>query len=121
MLISDWSSDVCSSDLLVPVNRLMAFRKPLPAALAQSLPVAGITEDRSIAVPEIVGAEITRYGVARSMYQPFLFTSSSESFSKPLACSPASARKSVVSGKSVSYRVYLGGCRLIQKKNKKTY
>src|SRR3546814_9049374 len=56
----------------------MAFRKPLPAALAQSLPVAGITEDRSIAVPEIVGAEITRSGVARSMYQPFLFTSSSE-------------------------------------------
>src|SRR3546814_18028343 len=84
MRISDWSSDVCSSDLLLEYH-LRASRAGPPVA---PRPGGGDYED---APPGSLGA---------------------------LHEGPALAdRKSVVSGKSVSVRVDLGGRRIIQKKN----
>src|SRR3546814_20173932 len=77
MRISDWSSDVCSSDLLVPMSR--------PATIA----------DRRGDTGFIFGVN----PAWRVMRYP-----------------PSSDRKSVVSGKSVSVRVDLGGRRIIKQK-----
>src|SRR3546814_12964153 len=110
MRISDWSSDVCSSDLQYVLlhqgayvgpwwrvatqagekNALHAIRQPEIAILFQ------VQEDHAtvnLAVRHIV-AQLVRHGV-------FL---------------EAKDRKSVVSGKSVSVRVDLGGRRISKKK-----
>src|SRR3546814_19240152 len=93
MRISDWSSDVCSSDLhgdslspLDAVGRLGRRR----SAVARDVPAP------SVATP--CGGNATMAGVRGPTARPV-------------------DRKSVVSGKSVSVRVDLGGRRII--KNKK--
>src|SRR3546814_11936475 len=101
MRISDWSSDVCSSDL--PAWRPMprGGRLPVSAGIADggsSRPWSEI--QLQIAGPMPVGTIGARIdGVDR-------------------ACRPED-RKSVVSGKSVSGRVDLGGRSIIKKKNTK--
>src|SRR3546814_14749277 len=92
MRISDWSSDVCSSDLLLPKVHAY-FRKRYPDALLK------ISESLfPAAEPEILAGKIDLYaGPAAPRTH-------------------ARARKSVVSGKSVSVRVDLGGRRISQKK-----
>src|SRR3546814_5410009 len=79
--ISDWSSDVCSSELLAlsPRMRLLSLVSPEPVAEATLNP--GIRISSRIDGPD---------------------------------------RKSVVSGKSVSVRVDLGGRRIIQNENPNT-
>src|SRR3546814_10432081 len=80
MRISDWSSDVCSSDL----------RRDRPAS-GKAGPASGWGSSRSV---PLEGHIVT--------------------------CAPKASpgdRKSVVSGKSVSVRVDLGGSRIIKKKN----
>src|SRR3546814_12917163 len=98
MRISDWSSDVCSSDLavdlFVPARRsggVPAPARPVPrarparqASLATGLPRGFLPLDRG-------GAAVCRRRLDR---------------------------KSVVSGKSVSVRVDLGGRRIIKKKKR---
>src|SRR3546814_16008151 len=86
MRISDWSSDVCSSDLLQP--RRSASRQHAPARLRQL--------ERRLRV--LVGEDFFGRGPARRI------------------C--GEDRKSVVSGKSVSVRVDLGGRRIIKKKTR---
>src|SRR3546814_20176451 len=85
MRISDWSSDVCSSDLVEPEAwpRGLRFREP---CLTQ---------------------EILKFGKGReiAVLQAGLHASDKRT-----------DRKSVVSGKSVSVRVDLGGRRIIKKK-----
>src|SRR3546814_12975909 len=113
MRISDWSSDVCSSDLSTIAQAVIAqllehtsrpvtvldgdeVRKHLSRGLGFS------REDRAANVTRIgyVASEIVRHGGIA-------------------VCAPIE-RKSVVAGKSVSVRVDLGGGRIINKKKKNT-
>src|SRR3546814_19019637 len=94
MRISDWSSDVCSSDLAPSISTLPADGFSRPAAALSS-----------VDLPQPVG--------------PTMATNSPGATARSM---PATARwlkdrKSVVEGKSVSVSVDLGGRRLI-KKNK---
>src|SRR3546814_10942867 len=98
MRISDWSSDVCSSDLLV-----LTTPKPIPggdgALLAALARPATIQDDRLAAV-DADFSQLPKFGAPGT-----------------IVSQTALDRKSVVSGKSVSVRVGLGGCRIIKKKN----
>src|SRR3546814_14084657 len=112
MRISDWSSDVCSSDLLVK-NKI-----ELDAA---SKTAAG---KRTVTLPEVVADVLVdhpdRFTEPESSV--LVFTSSEgeplrrNNFRRRSGTRPSRDRKSVVSGKSVSVRVDLGGRRVIKKK-----
>src|SRR3546814_14665707 len=95
MRISDWSSDVCSSDLL------FHFTLKLPLPLQQLLQ---LVDDLGLAATE----------QSRNLGQTLLFVGNVGQ------CRRAGDRKSVVEGKSVSVRVDLGGRRSIKKKKKTT-
>src|SRR3546814_13979443 len=109
MRISDWSSDVCSSDLVSARagnqtgNRVAVLR--LQSHDARRRPAAGKSgagarpSPRALFHRTLPGFEGERPAGAAVHHQ-------------------AIDRKSVVSGKSVSVRVDLGGRRLIKKKNK---
>src|SRR3546814_12426474 len=94
MRISDWSSDVCSSDLRAPSSH------PGPAGRFHLLRGNGATRGR------------------QSCHHGPLPCRALLGRTRP--CPPARTvdRKSVVEGKSVSVRVDLGGRRIIKKKNK---
>src|SRR3546814_13008033 len=92
MRISDWSSDVCSSDLAVrlprPPHQEAQFPRPVDPAHQRRRPRAR---------PDLLPVyERHQAGWYRAR--------------------PQGDRKSVVSGKSVSVRVDLGGCRILKKK-----
>src|SRR3546814_18557741 len=102
MRISDWSSDVCSSDLATTAShRPMAMRAP-------GMPVSSRSSENSQA------DTTAKQGLANS-------EGCSDSPAKLIqrVAPLISDRKSVVSGKSVSVRLDLGGRRIIKKKNKK--
>src|SRR3546814_12667442 len=96
MRISDWSSDVCSSDL--SCNSASAFSAFSAAAKFISSCVTG----RSPC------SNLSQYWSTASTNWQVADTKS------------AIDRKSAVSGKSVSVRVDLGGRRIIQKKKQQT-
>src|SRR3546814_17187990 len=101
MRISDWSSDVCSSDLLAS----------LPAAVRQAV------QDFYRANEDWLARVLEQGAREGSLRVPGdLRTAARSTF----AALPGSLvdRKSVVSGKSVSVRVDLGGSRNIKKKRK---
>src|SRR3546814_14601297 len=91
MRISDWSSDVCSSDLEPPAKTDTAATSEAanPLFTASTLPFA---------------------------YPPF-DKIHDEHFVPAFEKGMAEDRKSVVEGKSVSVRVDLGGRRILKKKN----
>src|SRR3546814_13191067 len=101
MRISDWSSDVCSSDLLAAglVVIVVLVVQPFRQHLAGGRQHAAVAErgERRAGVEQAGGLQFlhARQGVERFQ---------------------AEDRKSVVSGKSVSVRVDLGGRRIIKKK-----
>src|SRR3546814_14533275 len=103
MRISDWSSDVCSSDLR-GVRQLPCSAIPLHTG--------GPSGSDPIANAALCGGEpdLRENGGHPRSRQP-----------SPLVCQPFynPDRKSVVSGKSVSVRVDLGGRRFIKKQNQK--
>src|SRR3546814_15208354 len=107
MRISDWSSDVCSSDLpnqqyvvSSQVNGKGATLKGVE--LAAQIPFSAFVSD----------GVISHFGVLANA----TFISSDADYTVQ---GPAVAdRKSVVSGTRVSVRVDLGGRRIIKKKNK---
>src|SRR3546814_16501070 len=113
MRISDWSSDVCSSDLLrvlsVGSDALMPL---LHAAITSSGPEtrnigAAITGSRSRRLnSSIVTGIATSTGISRLRSR--------------WHADERTDRKSVVSGKSVSVRVDLGGRSLIKNKTNKS-
>src|SRR3546814_21124579 len=108
MRISDWSSDVCSSDLAAHprvvgigetgldyyydksdrARQQDSFRRHIHASQRTGLPIIVHTRDAEADTLALLGEEKDR-----------------ESFD----------RKRVVSGKSVSVRVSYGGCRIIKK------
>src|SRR3546814_17671050 len=106
MRISDWSSDVCSSDLDQAVMRARHQRRDTPLAeKAQQL--VQLNDEELLAGHRI---EITIEAVNHHDRHMFLVDR--------LAYED---RKSVVSGKSVSVRVDLGGRRIIKNKKKQKH
>src|SRR3546814_20990739 len=103
MRISDWSSDVCSSDLTGP--RLGRSSTAQIARLFTAGSAGKLGAQRGCAVL-VIGIAPARQG---------LWPRGSSSGRRL-----SSDRKSVVSGKSVSVRVDLGGGRLIKIKNTTT-
>src|SRR3546814_14757451 len=120
MRISDWSSDVCSSDL----GRLEATRdRPSPPARAlmpdPRRPCA-ISQQSS---PRLRSGGRARLRGVMSMAQFQILCPHSEAEWRPITIEFIFApngedRKSVGKGKSVSVRVDLGGRRIIKKKKK---
>src|SRR3546814_12135043 len=105
MRISDWSSDVCSSDLSVSMNTL-----PLPLTFEiDSMPPATQMSWRSTMICfAAVAIVISPDEHCRSIDMPGTVTG------RPAR---SADRKSVVEGKSESVLVDLGGRRIITKKN----
>src|SRR3546814_1898128 len=92
MRISDWSSDVCSSDLTA--------EQQIPVAAAQLPPQQGRSHRR-----QQHRANFRNHGGLTQIHRVALDQDARAQ----------GDRKSVVSGKSVSVRVDLGGRRIIQK------
>src|SRR3546814_20044392 len=111
MRISDWSSDVCSSDLgadqAVTVGSSIAFDSPCGtwkcAPTGRLIPCTSATELFEKAIPACVAPSIIAPRAAASIGSLHTRRRLGD-------------RKSVVSGKSVSVRVDLGGPRRIKKK-----
>src|SRR3546814_16937403 len=99
MRISDWSSDVCSSDLLAMLVRAHGARIDIDIGveLAQPHGIAASLQQRT----------------ERCRSQTFSEGGNHAAGDEDV---PRQDRKSVVSGKSVSVRVDLGGRRIIKKK-----
>src|SRR3546814_13080235 len=95
MRISDWSSDVCSSDL-VEVLHIGGDAVEQPVEAARPMPGTGRGAD--LRQPAFTPGALAEQGVA-------------------LEGEARGDRKSVVEGKSVSVRVDLGGRSIITKKN----
>src|SRR3546814_15799925 len=111
MRISDWSSDVCSSDLSPPAPR----ERRGPPRQSPLTPI----------LYNLVSHVLTCTGVGRNPFtRERLFAGSIASHRgdaaalrrAALSCGYFRDRKSVVSGKSVSVRDDLGGRRIIKKK-----
>src|SRR3546814_16100678 len=100
MRISDWSSDVCSSDLA-------EYQRPHRRKLSDP--------QQHVARPRL--AALHERTVARHHPQP---ERRQDQEHAELVVHHRVDRKSVVSGKSVSVRVDLGGRRIIKKKNNNT-
>src|SRR3546814_19183814 len=105
MRISDWSSDVCSSDLAPAIDggdhRQAAGRERGKAAV----PLLRQRDDGGTASGAIAENGLQLHRHRRQV--------------EPVAEVLAADRKGVVEGKGVSVRVDLGGRRLITKKNNK--
>src|SRR3546814_20804555 len=96
MRISDWSSDVCSSDLH-------------DEGQLEEIEEEGQHEDQDVDDDQEAGFA-TRY-TGQQVFDPEIAVDRAEDQAK------TGDRKSVVQGKSVSVRVDLGGRRIIKKKN----
>src|SRR3546814_20659493 len=108
MRISDWSSDVCSSDLQTLPN--IASKRNMIC----SVPLCNVSRSRLWAFPLALilcgswrNVALSDQRQLRSMQRASLPT---------FPWLTTTDRKSVVEGKSVSVRVDLGGRRIIQKK-----
>src|SRR3546814_16639230 len=102
MRISDWSSDVCSSDLIAPSplelsDRLVEVHQPLSRYY---------TLDRDVVVPLPEQSQDGALAIVGGCH-------------RGMPALPRD-RKSVVQGKRVSVRLDLGGRRIIKKKQKNT-
>src|SRR3546814_15427378 len=103
MRISDWSSDVCSSDLSPESDVRSVALDTIPSELVESIEIKKtLTPDMDA---DTIGATIE------------INTTSALDRKKPFVAVSAEDRKSVVEGKSVSVRVDLAGRRIIKKKN----
>src|SRR3546814_17271635 len=101
MRISDWSSDVCSSDLIGFAWSTLLSRT---AGISNLLVAVGLLDQPVALVPNFAAV------LTGMVYQALPYTI--------LVLYPAD-RKSVVSGKSVSVRVDLGGRRILKKQKRK--
>src|SRR3546814_17493418 len=120
MRISDWSSDVCSSDLF----RLAASGWEHAAVVLGGESFAALSEHLQDALWKLGGAPAEHRSDSLSAAYKNLnadaqrdFTRSYDELCRHYGMLATRDRKSVVSGKSVSVRVDLGGRRII--KNKK--
>src|SRR3546814_17220875 len=112
MRISDWSSDVCSSDLLTSSDTSRPRRTRRSDSVAKAS--AGMGTDSALGTPRCLSSS----RAAWTRFCTSLSTSALGTSNLP-ASTRASERKSVVEGKRVSVGVDLGGRRILNK-NKKT-
>src|SRR3546814_11397295 len=115
MRISDWSSDVCSSDLLNgrPVAGIAVQATPGANALATAEGVKARMKELATSFPQDITWSVP-YDTT-----PFINASITEvvkTLIEAMVLVFLVDRKSVVSGKSGSVRVNLGGRRIIKKK-----
>src|SRR3546814_15098327 len=113
MRISDWSSDVCSSDLL---------------SHAQRAPAPGFAQPGQVETGELphrVHAQAAGHhrialevAIEEPQVRTYVHLGADLALAERAAIFERRARKSVVWGKSVSARVDLGGHRTIKKKKK---
>src|SRR3546814_16558502 len=113
MRISDWSSDVCSSDLQVPAFVALVHCRKHTADAAPDFENAGIPGlAQSIERPCILDV----FQPVESLERESSKLPEHERVIERAPVFGLSDRKSVVWGKSVSVRVDLGGRRIIKKK-----
>src|SRR3546814_19666322 len=105
MRISDWSSDVCSSDLLAEL--LLRANPHIRRALRATYPF--------VFVDEFQDTTYAQYDFLLSAFADGQTTVTAVGDDKQRIMAWAD-RKSVVEGKSVSVRVDLGGRRIVKKK-----
>src|SRR3546814_13172505 len=123
MRISDWSSDVCSSDLFIHAGNLaylsLVTLFPFFIVATAAATIFGRTEDGMAGVSAFLSN--VPPGVANALRGPIegVLTARTGHLLWFGAGVGLCDRKSVVSGKSVSVRVDLGGRRCIIKKKKK--
>src|SRR3546814_17332413 len=128
MRISDWSSDVCSSDLKgtqVDFGRAALIPAPAPNIVIDDVPVGLDGARQQIlerASPQHAGPMIADDVRQLVRFEVELLHRQPEMIAERLAQMPAPGRrgdrKSVGEGKSVSVRVDLGGRSMHKKKNK---
>src|SRR3546814_12216407 len=121
MRISDWSSDVCSSDLeknrFIPEESgrlLTAFLERFFTRYVGYDFTAGLEEE----LDDVSGGRAQWQAVLDRFWRDFKPRTGEVMEQKPSKIT--ADRKSVVEGKSVSVRVYLGGCRTSKKKTNRT-
>src|SRR3546814_20440970 len=115
MRISDWSSDVCSSNLLWATRTKSGARAGIYGGEIHR-ESCGKSGSAKRAQGHVGDGAPARFQL-RLTAGEVAFGDSVENIQQPLN-SPLLDRKSVVYGKSVSVRVDLGGCRIIQKQKK---
>src|SRR3546814_14964216 len=117
MRISDWSSDVCSSDLQAATYRAAEPRaapklgQPAASRYSQGTLGGPTLRKRSICRPECgdIGIACRHVGECVLRRLPTELASGSPTCEGEIGRQPAPDRKSVVEGKGVSVRVDLGG------------
>src|SRR3546814_9816392 len=108
--ISDWSSDVCSSDLVESAS--LALNTPAARLIARG-------EERFLLLDEVEALQASKALVVDACRHVVRDAGTAVSLARrPVLFALARDRKSGVEGKSVSVRVDLGGRRIINKKNK---
>src|SRR3546814_14894448 len=113
MRISDWSSDVCSSDLRKAMHHLARLRKDRPQRARwldeQIGQIFELADPDRLFVPTLTAQRQAMFAVG--------YYHQKNGFYRRKDGGAADAdRKIVVSGKGVSVRVDLGGRRIIKKK-----
>src|SRR3546814_12683885 len=111
MRISDWSSDVCSSDLYDKLDAdlakaMMSINAVKAVEIGAGLEAAALSGEENADEMRLQGNRVA-------------FTSNRAGGILGVISTGQEDRKSVVSGKSVSLRVDLGGRRIIKQKNNK--
>src|SRR3546814_14744365 len=123
MRISDWSSDVCSSDLAVRPRGCRLGRRLFHQQLRQPRPRTGGRGRTPAASARCLGLGI-EFHRARGRRIRAQFHDRPERLRRAAHArlsAPPGDRKSVVLGKSVSVRLDLGGRRIIKKKKQQEY
>src|SRR3546814_18831020 len=112
MRISDWSSDVCSSDLS---NAIAASTAPMPATSRPGRPCPGARANSAVRRTRRNESGLGGDGgTCTYLLRPDQKITVATNIS-----APGIDRKSGEWGKGVSGRVDLGGCRKLKKKKKK--
>src|SRR3546814_313027 len=106
MRISDWSSDVCSSDLFGQVAHVDLSRDWAPYKLRNALNAHLSMARERVCVLDVMAVAESFDARFSALRRHYLY----RVVNRP-------DRKSVVEGKCVSVRVDLGGCRIINKKH----
>src|SRR3546814_12275180 len=113
MRISDWSSDVCSSDLPEHLHRNALGQRVMDAAIDRAHIIIGLQVHRNRGGDHLLPPRriVRHHQAPRPDDLPEALI---------VLLQEGGDRKSVVEGKSVSVRVDLGGRRIIKKKTQKT-
>src|SRR3546814_19455749 len=106
MRISDWSSDVCSSDLSTRTSDRSGYGRPLARLIWHGL------------LPSPQRPQSVAPSHPRQEGRPVQMLGRLQPGSRMVRAQQPQDRKSVVKGKSVQVRVELGGGRIIKKKKK---